>query len=628
MSATTLPDRIDTAVAHHEAGRLADAEAIYRDVLADDPDDPEALNLLGLILQDRGEVAESVGMISRAVAIDPGYAEAHVNLSRGQRALRQAEAAAASAGAAITLAPELAEAHVALGRALLDLGRPDDAIAPCRKAVAMAPDVPDGQVTLGLALQRTGDAKGAETALRKALEAKPQDVATWRALGVALGEQERHDEATATFQHVLSLAPDEAQNRAAYAVALGKAQRIREAADACTSALALAPQRADLWIMLSTHKAALGDFAAAEDHLRHALTIDPDNAEARRELVSINRTSDGGDEEAGMLAIAEDASRPLFERAAACYGLGGLYDKKGEYDTAFAFFSRANAMSLEDAAGRGKGFNPGEYRRSIDLIIGGFQAGAFMATLGWGHASDLPVFIVGLPRSGTTLVEQIASSHPLVHGAGERKDIPHMLERITHGDHVMSPVQWNRDAVRQETSAHIGRLQRMAPDAFRIIDKLPDNIQVIGHIAVLFPNARIILCRRDLRDVCLSCYVQRFSEGITWSQDLGMMAQRVQETERLVRHWKHVAPVRLMEVQYETLVGDLEGQARRLIDFLGLPWDPACLEYRNNDRAVITASRWQVRQPIYTNSVGRWRNYQAHLGPLLEGLGGLIPEDD
>ncbi|HEY0185202.1 MAG TPA: sulfotransferase, partial [Rhodopila sp.] len=233
----------------------------------------------------------------------------------------------------------------------------------------------------------------------------------------------------------------------------------------------------------------------------------------------------------------------------------------------------------------------------------------------------------GMPRSGTTLVEQIAASHPRIFGAGERKDVLHILDRLTSGDHDRPPTLWNPAEVRREASAHIARLQAMDRNAWRVIDKLPDNIQVLGHIAILFPRARIVLCRRDLRDVCLSCHTQRFSEGIAWSHDLAECAARAREIERLVQHWRTVVALRVLDVQYETLIGDPEGQSRRLIDFLGVPWDPACLDFQRTERAVLTASRWQVRQPLYSSSIGRWRKYQRHLGPLLEGLKGLVPED-
>jgi hypothetical protein len=161
-----------------------------------------------------------------------------------------------------------------------------------------------------------------------------------------------------------------------------------------------------------------------------------------------------------------------------------------------------------------------------------------------------------------------------------------------------------------------------------VIDKMPDNVLWLGVIASLFPNARIVICRRDLRDVCLSCYFQNFVAGLPWSNDLADCAIRAVETERLIQHWLAVLPVPVLELQYEAMVADPEGQSRRLIDFLGLPWDPACLAFHKTERQVLTASLWQVRQPLYTSSVGRWRHYRRHLGPLLKRLGSVVPTEE
>jgi hypothetical protein len=166
------------------------------------------------------------------------------------------------------------------------------------------------------------------------------------------------------------------------------------------------------------------------------------------------------------------------------------------------------------------------------------------------------------------------------------------------------------------------------PNALRIVNKMPDNIQWLGQIAVLFPRAHIIICRRDLRDVCWSCFGQNFfEEDMLWTDTLEECAMRARLIEQLIDLWIKVLPVPVLEIEYESLVGDLEGQSRRLIDFVGLPWDPACLSFHKTQRSVMTASVWQVRQPIYSSSVGRWKHYRRHLGPLLDGLKGLVPSD-
>jgi hypothetical protein len=183
------------------------------------------------------------------------------------------------------------------------------------------------------------------------------------------------------------------------------------------------------------------------------------------------------------------------------------------------------------------------------------------------------------------------------------------------------PIAWDRQAVRWEATAYVERLQELGGDAVRVIDKQPDNILCLGQIAVLFPNARVVVCRRDPRDVGLSCYFQHFRDDpLVWTNDLADCGFRARETERLMDHWRAVLPIPILEIQYESLVVNLENESRRLIDFLGLQWDPACLTFYQTKRVVMTASRWQVRQPVYSSSVGRWKHYRRHLGPLLQEL--------
>jgi hypothetical protein len=260
-------------------------------------------------------------------------------------------------------------------------------------------------------------------------------------------------------------------------------------------------------------------------------------------------------------------------------------------------------------------------------------------------------------RSGTTLVEQIIASHKRVHGAGETMDIDRIVGRLAKrqpgvdprgvdprgvdprgaappgvdSQPGIHPVMWDPAEVDRETAAHIAHLRCIGGDADRVVDKLPDNITMLGHIALLFPRSRVIYCRRDPRDSCLSSYFQQFEEANPWSSDLASCAVRAYELARVMKHWQATLPLRILEVQYEDLVADLEGHSCRLIDFLGLEWDPACLEFHKTDRMVMSASQWQVRQPIYSTSVGRWRRYRKHLGPLMAGLKDLVSweqEDD
>jgi hypothetical protein len=235
----------------------------------------------------------------------------------------------------------------------------------------------------------------------------------------------------------------------------------------------------------------------------------------------------------------------------------------------------------------------------------------------WGNPSSAPVFIVGMPRSGTSLVEQIAASHSRVVGAGERQEMTAISGALRQHNRGRPVERWDPVVARKLADRYLSDLNRLGGSAIRVIDKMPDNVFGLWIIAGLFPSARVIFCRRDLRDVCLSCYFHRFTQGHLFSYDLVDCGLRALEVERLSRHWLQVLPLQLLVISYEELIADLPGESRRLVEFLGLDWEPACLDFHKTQRPVLTASAWQVHQPLYTRSVGRWRCYERHLAPLL-----------
>ncbi len=624
-----LEHSLDAALAQHEAGHLDAAEAGYRTVLQHDPDHPDALNLLGLILQQRGDLQGSMTLLSRALELDPDFPEALTNLARVQRFTQQPGKAVVAAGRAVELDPDLAEAHLQLGHSRLDLGDPAGAATALRQAATLAPQSADAWLQLGIALLRLDDDQAATEALTEAHRLRPERADSIVNLGVALMGLGRLDEARSWHEKAVALAPDDAVAHAALAVTCSRCQDPLASMAACRRALALTPDRADLWLLLGVSLSATGQFAEAEACAREALRLDPDSLDARLRLVMIGQQADGA--QAADIerfdGILHDPSARLTDRLSAGRALSTILERNAQYDAAFAANQFAKQLAHAHLIAEGKGFDAEALRQSVDCVISMFQRETFIETAGWGDPSDQPVFIVGMPRSGTTLVEQIAASHSAVAGIGERKEIVGIVGALNGGAADTDPSRWIPDAVRDAARGHIERLQALGGAAQRIIDKMPDNCLVLGQIAILFPNARIIVCRRDLRDVCVSCYFQQFADTINWTFDQVDLALRAQEVERLMAHWRAVLPLRMLDVQYEDLVADQEGQSRRLIEFLGLDWDPACLAFHETERPVVTASFWQVRQPMFATSIGRWRHYKQHLQPLLAGLAGAVPPE-
>ena len=312
-------------------------------------------------------------------------------------------------------------------------------------------------------------------------------------------------------------------------------------------------------------------------------------------------------------ARAADESLAGSERIDFHFALGKIYDSRGQGDTAFAHFRSGNALRRAALAAGGHVFDAEHHDRLVEAIIGAFPPESFESSKGL--EDTRPVFIVGMPRSGTTLMEQIAASHASVFGAGETGGIGDMVSRLP-GEYP-----GNMEGLDDSDAlAYMERLGTLAPDSLRIIDKTPFNFLYLGLIARLLPGARIVHCRRDAMDTALSCYFQNFAAPHPWSTDLGELGRYIRAEVRMMDHWHAVLPMPIYEIRYEDLIADQEGESRRLIDALGLPWDAACLAFHENTRWVRSASNWQVRRPIHGGSVGRWKAYGEHLGSLKKAL--------
>lgn len=305
--------------------------------------------------------------------------------------------------------------------------------------------------------------------------------------------------------------------------------------------------------------------------------------------------------------------------------LGYVLDRDGATDAAFKHFCRGNALRRSLFQRKGTAYDAEAHSRWVDRLIEFVSSDWFKGTEGLGLASEVPIFIVGMPRSGSTLVEQILSGHSQVAAAGELKTVNRIVAGLPAklgSPHGYPECLAALDAARARELAdgYLAELRRHGPSAVRMTDKMLDNYLYLGLLAVLFPRARVIHCRREPLDVCLSCFFQYF-KGLSFSWDLDDLGRHDRDYERLMAHWRAVLPLPVFEVTYEELVADLEAVSRRLVAFCGLEWEANCLRFQENERVVRTMSRVQVRQPIYQSSVGRWRRYAAHLAPLMRALG-------
>ena len=610
----------------HRAGRLAAAAACYERVLSKAPNDPDALHLLGLVALDQGDAARATELIRQAIALLPRFAGAHSSLGNALRAGGHAAEAEQCYRRAIELDPRWAPALNNLGLLLHERGDFDAAANHCRRAVDLAPRLAEAHNNLGNALRGLRRFEAAESALRRAVELEPT-AARETNLGHVLADLGRTDEAEQRYRDALERTPEYAPALHGLGVRLYQRGEVAAAIEYFRRAAQRDPSLASAWHDLGVALRASGRIDAALEAFRRTIEVDPNHAEAYRDLAVCGGLAAGGPQFASAASLAADANRPLEQRAAALFALGKTFDDAGRYDEAFAAYQAANRDYREYLAGCGVRFDPEVLRRNVDAAIERHTRSHLAVVATWGNPSECPVFIVGMPRSGTTLVEQIVASHSQVFGAGERTEIGSIAVEC-----ASALAAGDRRFIRRRADRHIEWLGSLGGAAARVVDKLPDNVFQLGVIATLFPGARVICCWRDPRDLCLSCYFQRFAgDRLPFSYDLEDCATRFIETSRLAAHWASVLPLRWHDVWYEDVIANLEGESRRLIAFLGLEWELRCLEFHRTPRVVTTASAWQVRQPLYDRSVGRWRNYRRHLAPLLErlaqagerGLGGV-----
>ncbi len=653
---------LQSAVAHHQAGRLDEAVRLYRAALAAAPDQADAHNNLGLALQQQGDAEEAATHFEAALERQPFWPTPYLNLGQLLRDRGREHEALAAYREGARLCPGSAALRDALGQLLLRLGQPDEALLECQEAVRLGPAQPAALVNLGNALAALGRRDEAAACYLQAVQLAPEMALPRARLGRMLQEQGRLDEALAFLQEAVRLAPAEPTFRCDLAGVLYELERpdeavaafrealrlrpaypealnslgyvlqdqgeMREALAAYDAAVAARPDYADAFLNRGLLLSEMGELAQAVASFREALRHDPYHPEALGALAQALRAKLPAEEQAAAERALAHPRVPGQRRAVLQYGLAQVFDARGQYGRAADLARLANEHYLEAARRRGSPYSPEEHRQYVDQLIAAFSPAHFARVRGWGLDTEVPVFVVGLPRSGTSLVEQILASHPRVHGAGELTDmraayrsLPALVGKQAPGVECVAAL--DRETVRLLAAGYLDRVRRLAPGAARIVDKMPDNDLMLGLIATLLPRARLIHVRRDLRDVGLSCWLTHFKH-IRWACDLAHIGTRAREYLRLMEHWRRALPVPMLEIDYEEVVADLEGSARKLVAWCGLEWDAACLAFHETKRVVRTASMTQVREPLYARSVGRWQRYREALGPLLQ----LLPPGD
>jgi tetratricopeptide (TPR) repeat protein len=445
-------------------------------------------------------------------------------------------------------------------------------------------------------------------------------------LGVALKCLDRPAEAAAALEEAFRLNPANADAANMAGMVIQRQGKLDRAMELYRQALRVKADYADAMNNLATCYKEQGSLEEAIAHFRATIRIQPDHTLAYynlSELASDGRYEFPPQDIANLRSLLTRESASPLMRSVAGFALGAVLDAQGTYDEAFAIFTQANELRRQWLRDNRREFDAARHRAFIDDILHTFDRAYFERSEGWGTDSELPLFVLGMPRSGTTLVEQILASHPSVFGAGELGEFPRLMAQVTGTpatEGLARPVPFPSQAVARDVAASYLRiLTQLGNGAERVTVKLPENFVYLGLLATLYPRARVIYCRRDPRDVCLSCYFHNF-QYMDYSFALEDIAVYYRQYERLMAHWADVLPLAIHEVRYEDLLANQETTTRDLVSFCGLDWDERCLSFYKTRRVVQTASTIQVRKPLSKKSAGRWQNYRAYLGPLVDAL--------
>jgi len=608
------PDFVDARLALADLlrilGQLDAAVTCYRRALALVPDRADAHGNLGTALDGLGQLDAAVASYRQALEIEPDSAEMHSNLGTVLLKLRQLPEALVHFRRALELKPDLAAAHTNLGNAFRDLGQLDEALACHRHALELQPDLAEAGINLGNVLRDLGQYDAAAASYHRVLEIDPHSASAHCDLGSALRDLGRLGEAETSFRQALLLKPDYAQAHSNLGVVLRLQNRMREAEASCRRAREIDPNLTAAIVLAAELHADGGRFEAAEQLFKRASEIEPNSGHAWAGIAGLRKMT--VDDTAWLTEAQRRVSQPLPPRDEALlrYAMGKYFDDLQDYPQAFTNYRRANQLARLCT-----GKYDGEFlAQAVSRTINRHDRQWMGEVAGETDASARPIFVVGMPRSGTSLTEQILASHPAVFGAGE---LPYWSQAAAKHESSLTDGATRDSLIGTFARDYLQLLDGLSPDALRVVDKMPSNFLFLGLIHAALPGARIIHMRRNPLDTCLSIYFQNFDVAHSYANDLEDLAGYYTEYLRLMQHWSATLPKEaIMEVPYEGLIAAPETWSRKMVEFIGLPWDDRCLDYTRTNRTVASRSRWQVRQSISKSSVERWRNYREFIGPL------------
>ncbi|TCV83398.1 tetratricopeptide repeat-containing sulfotransferase family protein [Sulfurirhabdus autotrophica] len=582
--------------------------------------DAEAWFLLGVIYGQLNNFVEAEKCCNRVITLSPSVPVAHFNLGISLQKLGRYDQAAKSFRRAISLNPLYAEAHNELG-AVLHLGRYElDKVADCyRQALALKPEYAEAHYNLGAALRDMKLIVDAEAHFKNAIRLRPGMIVAYVALGQMYMSVGYLDEAFSIYKEALLLHPNEPDLNFQFAIVQMAMGQNQDALESFQHVLNLNPGNPAVCSNIAKLLEREGKYDKGYDLLRPFLASEAPDAEVVLAYATLAKHL-GHQSQAIELMERTLKQRTSVEQCKLLhFALGKLCDEAQNYEVAFSHWEEANGQD-------NKKFDLQQNVQLFADLKSVFTVEKVSRRPIASNKSALPVFIVGMPRSGTSLVEQILASHPEVYGAGELHHIGNIINVLPNG--LKSKMRYpfcieDMGAEQADIYAnrHLERLQQFSAKVSRVTDKMPHNFRHLGLIDMLFPGSRVIHCLRDPIDTCLSIYSLPFGVNHAYAADLDQLGAYYKQYQSLMMHWKENLRIPIMEVRYEDIIANQEEMTRKMVDFCELNWDERCLQFHEVDRVVTTPSYDQVRRPIYNQSVARWKNYKRHLGPLIDALG-------
>lgn len=581
-----LPAWLMLSSIYGQKGRFHDVVICANKIIALNPNQATAYSMLGSAYASLRRYDEAIVQLEKALSLDSNNSGILNNLGNALYANDKLEEAATMFRRALQLSPGYPLAHFGLGNCFLGLGKWYDAIANYKKAYQHMSNNCDINMRLAASLCNVGELDEAKQYYLQALKfAGKPDIPLYE-LARVCQLQGQLTQAIAYIEKSLQHNPENIEAQTEQVTILYKQGLVDKA-----------------------HSKIL--------ELVNAGFITPGVVLAYGQLC--HRFNECSKVISLAEALVEKDAISKYSLIDMHYILGKLYDKEGDYDNAFLNYKQANKILPGQ-------FDLDVHSNAINGLVAAYTRETIVNMASSGCNDERPVFIVGMPRSGTSLVEQILASHPKVFGLGESNEINNIVNDLSHNkpyDYAQALQLVNQEKLAGLSKRYLNHAEKAACDAVRITDKMPANVFNLGLIMQIFPKARILHCKRDPRDTCLSIYFQHFSRGLSFSNDLVDIVNYYRSYAQIVKHWKNVLNIPIMDIEYTELVADLEGSIVEILDFIDLEWNENCLNFNQSDRITATASYDQARQPIYTSSLYRWKNYQKHIGALLAEFGDL-----